>query len=383
MVKKTLIFADLSEHTKNVFSSMCANEVTPEENFEGFRSLIFDYANGNEIFDDELGRVINSKEADNRIRKVVFGILGINENSSKRDRKRAMKKHGDELFEVIEEVIDFKVETGWKESEFFNQFVEEKNLARGDRNEFWSEEDVILSVSKIAGDHHDFTLQRLASGESYTVTTSVYVIAVGADIDLYLAGRLDWAKFTDACARAFIIKIQNEMYAQVMEASVKLPSTDQFTKTMELSAANKDTFDTLIDDVSIANDNAPVYIMGTKTALKKLTNLADIDWVTEDQKRQVADMGRLGSYEGVTLIEIPQRFAINDTTTKLVDSTKLLIMPQVEHKFVKFVDVGETEILEITEKAERNDDTMKYEVQRAMGIGTQIGRYFGVWTIAA
>ena len=90
-------------------------------------------------------------------------------------------------------------------------------------------------------------------------------------------------------------------------------------------------------------------------------------------------MGRLGYYEGVTLMEIPQRFALNDTTKKLVDSTKLLILPQVENKFVKFVDVGETEILEITEKGQRNDDTLKYEVQRAMGVGTQIGRYFGVW----
>ena len=26
--------------------------------------------------------------------------------------------------------------------------------------------------------------------------------------------------------------------------------------------------------------------------------------------------------------------------------------------------------------------TMKYEVQRSMGVGTQIGRYFGVWTLA-
>lgn len=379
---KILNFTDLSEHTRNVFSSMCKNEVTPEENFNGFRSLIFDCAVGNEIYDAEEDRAVTAREADGKIRKVVFSILGIDEKSSKRDRKRALKKHGNELFEVIEEVIDFKVETGWKESEFFNLFVDERNIARGDRNEFWTDEDVILSVSKIAGDHHDFTLQRLASGESYTVTTSVYGIAVGADIDMYLAGRIDWVKFTDACARAFVVKIQNEMYAQVMNAGTKLPSTTQFTKTMELSEANKDTFDTLLEDVSIANDNVPVYIMGTKSALKKLNKLADVDWITEDQKRQVADMGRLGTYEGVSLIEIPQRFAINDTSKKLVDANKLLIMPQIEHKFVKFVDVGETEIIEVNEKGDRNDDTMKYEVQRTMGVGTQIGRYFGVWTIA-
>lgn len=52
------------------------------------------------------------------------------------------------------------------------------------------------------------------------------------------------------------------------------------------------------------------------------------------------------------------------------------------HFFIKFVDVGETEIYEITDKGDRMDDTMKYEVQRSMGVGTQIGRYFGVWTLA-
>ena len=58
-----------------------------------------------------------------------------------------------------------------------------------------------------------------------------------------------------------------------------------------------------------------------------------------------------------------------------MDPKTLFIMPQVEDKFIKFVDVGETEIYEITDKGDRMDDTMKYEVQRSMGVGTQIGRY--------
>ena len=366
-----LMFSDLNERLQGIFGT--------EDNFDGFKNLSYDLAHGIEIFDEEGARVSNA-DANAKVRNYVFNILGINEKSTKRDRKRAMKKYGNELFEVIEEVLDIKVEKGFKDSEWFNTFVEERNIARGDSQEFWTDEKVVLAASKIAGDMHDFTLQRLGSGESYTVTTSVYGIAVGADIDMYLAGRLDWSKFTDACARAFVIQIQNEMYAQVMNAGEKL--TEQFKGTGTLGASTKDKFDTLIEDVAIANDNVPVIIMGTKTALKKLTALADIDWVTEDQKKDVAAMGRLGYYEGVTLMEIPQRFALNDTTKKLVDSTKLLILPQVENKFVKFVDVGETEILEITEKGERMDDTMKYEVQRAMGIATQIGRYFGVWQLA-
>ena len=40
-------------------------------------------------------------------------------------------------------------------------------------------------------------------------------------------------------------------------------------------------------------------------------------------------MGRLGYYGPYTLVEIPQRFALNDTTKKLMDPKTLFIMPQV------------------------------------------------------
>ena len=78
-------------------------------------------------------------------------------------------------------------------------------------------------------------------------------------------------------------------------------------------------------------------------------------------------------------MELPQRFATNDITKKLLDTKALYFMPQVEDKFIKFVDVGETEIYEVNEKGARMDDTMKYEVQRSMGVATQLGRYFGYW----
>lgn len=377
---RKMLFSDLSMHVQTVFANLCEDGVTPEENYEGFKKLTYDLNhNPNEIYDEE-GNKISKKDAEDAVRKFVFAIMGLTEHSTKRDRKRAMDKHGIELFEVMEEEIDIKVETGFRESEFFNNYVEQRNLSRGDSQEFWTNEKVILSVTKISGDHHDFTLQRLGSGESYTVTTSVYGIAVGADIDLYLAGRYDWAKLTDQCAAAFVRKVQNDIYAEMMNAGKKLPA--QFQGTGALSTTTKDKLDTLLEDVSLANDGAQVVIMGTRTGLQQFQKLMDVDWITDDQKRDVATMGRLGYYGPYTLVELPQRFALNDTTKKLLDPKTLFIMPQVEDKFIKFVDVGETEIYEVNEKGARMDDTMKYEVQRAMGVGVQIGRYFGVWQIA-
>lgn len=145
-----------TENLERVFSK-------PENDYEGFRQFLFDYTHGRTVY-DENGEVVSASKANEKINKVCFDILGLNpENKpTKREIHRAMKKHGLELFEVIEEVLDFKVSTGFKENEFFNAFVEMKNIAEGDRNEFWTDKDVILTVAKVSGDHHDFCTKESA-----------------------------------------------------------------------------------------------------------------------------------------------------------------------------------------------------------------------------
>jgi len=198
---------------------------------------------------------------------------------------------------------------------------------------------------------------------------------------MYLAGRYDWAKLTDACARAFIVQIQNEMYAQVMNVGDQLPA--QFAKTGALEASVKDQFDTLLEDVAIANDNVPVIIMGTKTALSKLTAISETDWISDAMKQERHTTGRLGIWEGVRLVEIPQSFAPNDTTTKLVDNTKLLIMPVVsDNKFIKIYDEGEAQVKEVSDGDTNMDKTIEYEYQQKMGVATIVNRRFGMYTMA-
>ena len=37
--------------------------------------------------------------------------------------------------------------------------MDQRNLALGDKNEFYSEDESILSVMKVAGNHHDIVLK--------------------------------------------------------------------------------------------------------------------------------------------------------------------------------------------------------------------------------
>ena len=126
------------------------------------KNLMFDLSAGREIFDAEADRVISKVEANETLKNFCREELGLTEKSTHRDIKRALDTPaGKELFQVIEEVIDYRIATGWKDNEFFNQFVETKNLADGDQNEFWTDDDVILTVAKVAGDHHDLKLGRV------------------------------------------------------------------------------------------------------------------------------------------------------------------------------------------------------------------------------
>lgn len=368
-----MTFSNLSAYAQNAFGS--------EDKLRGFINLGTDLANGRAIFDAE-GNEIDKRDAEKQHRQLMLNFLGLDEHSTHRDRKRALRAHGIELMQVLEEEIDQKIATGFHESEWFNALVDERNLALGDSQEFYVPDDTLLSVTRVSGDHHDFVLQRLGTGQSYTVPTSTYGLAVGADIDMVLSGRTSWAELTDAVAAAFVRHVQNAMYTGIMGASKDLPA--QFKGTGALSFTTKANFDKLLDDVSIANGNVPVYIMGTKTALKAMNGFASVEWAPSSSKEDMASLGRLSHYEGTRLVEIPQRFTPNDPTKYLVDNTKLLIFPEGMDKPVKFVDVGETEIEEILDKGQKDGfmaDIQKYEVQRQMGVSVVLGRMYGEWTI--
>lgn len=369
--------ARFSNHTIEVFGQF-------ETDYESVKNLMTDLALKKEIFDSE-GNKVAKADAEARLREINMSLFGLSEGYSPRDLKRAMRDHGREWFDVIEEVVDFIVTTGFNDSEWFNQLVEYRNLKIGQENLFVTDTDMILDVAKVGTSHHDHILQRYNAKDTFTIPLARYAVAVGADINRYMAGQEDWDVLVAAIARAYTVKIQSEIFEQISNAASALPVTAGFVNSGTLDPSTKALFDEIVENVSAANNGVQVAIFGTKSALRKLSALVPVDWIAASQKESVAMSGRIGYYEGVLLVETPQRFADRTMSTKLLDDKKLFIMPLgVDNKIVCMVDQGETEIDEITEKGEANgriDDIMKYEVQRTFGIGTKIGRYFGEWTI--
>lgn len=323
-----------------------------------------------------------TKNGSEYIRHEMFRILGVEENCNPRELRKAIRRHKVEVFEVMENVLDNLVKTGWQENPFFMEFVETRNLADGDSEVFYVEDDIILTVSELSGNHHNLIRQRLGNGRTFTVKTSWYGAKIYAEYELFMMGRVDWASFILKIYEAFDKKINNMLYQAVMSASTAFPpNSSQWLKTAALSASTKEDLLRLYEDVSAANNGSDVVIMGTRVALSKVISLCDVEWISDQMKEERHTTGRIAICDGMRLVEIPQAFADNDTTTRLVADNKLLIMPCVDNKFVKLVNEGDAQVAEVTDGTTNGDKTISYEYQVKMGIATVINRRFGVWTI--
>ena len=144
---------------KNNFFNFSATVKDAFENDEtkyvGFSQLLKDSAKG--VY--EAG--ITKADADKQIRDTFRVIMGVDEKASAKEIRKAIRRNKNEIFEVIEDTIEDLLTSGWQENEFFKEYVETKNLALGDENEFYVDDVSVLTVSEVSGNHHNLNYNRV------------------------------------------------------------------------------------------------------------------------------------------------------------------------------------------------------------------------------
>ena len=343
-----------------------------------FSELLLDVARG-EV------KEVSTKEANKKIVEKFRAALGIEPTDRPQAIKRAIRANKDLVFTLIEETIEEMIITGWMENPFFMQFVETKNLALGDENDFYVEDDSILSVSKVSGNHHNMIRQRLGAGRHFSVAGDWFGIKIYSDFERVLTGAEDWAAFVSKIAEAINRYLYDALYASLRGAKENLGAN--WVKSGALESTNKSTLVKLCQDISYAT-GSEVTIFGARTALSSLTSMADVNWAPENVKKEYyANGGILGNWEGFACAEIGQGLkrgaGINSASVEyMLDTDRLYIIPtSVANKFIKLVNYGETQISQVTDKDTNRDMSYEYEVLYKMGINVILNTVFGVWEI--
>lgn len=133
-------FMNFSAQTKSVFN----NDVN---DFMAFSKLLTDTARGRQE--------VSKEEANAKIVEVFQGVLGINKDSRPADVRRALRRNQALVFDIIEETVQELLVSGWGNDPFMMKYVDQRNLALGDKNEFYAEDNSVLSVMRVSGNHHD------------------------------------------------------------------------------------------------------------------------------------------------------------------------------------------------------------------------------------
>lgn len=359
----------------NEYSDLVQEKFTDAKDFHTFGKICID------TYKNKLQKYTVA-EANEVIRNKIREVAGLPEHPTELQIKRAFKRSSvrEALFEILEETLDDTLITGWSNDPFFNKYVEFKTMVLGDKNSFYIKNPCVLTVAKLAPGHHNLERQRLAGGTTRSVSTSSYGAKVYMEMSRFIQGVEDWTELVDSIATAFTRYVNTLVHNSVLSAVDTLPVPTKWHIKATATPANKKLLKKLISDVKMATGSS-VVIMGTEVALGELTNFAEVNWISSDAKNDVYRTGRIGTFEGTPVVEIPQAFEYNDVENYLEADDKLLIMPANIDKFIKFFYRGADEIVETSEIAENGDDTKDYEFKTTFGVETMTNVRFGLYEI--
>lgn len=310
-----------------------------------------------------------AKYTDQAVRESFFEILGQDKLTW-----QAWRNHKNEIFTVMENVLTTNLPQAWEMSPFYRQFVEYRNGALGEKNEYVIDQDGMLVASRFSGNHWDTERQKLQGKRSFSVPTEWIYIRVYDDLERFLTGAIDLATMMRNMQNAFQREIDGRIFAAFNGIGTYLPEAFK-----ETGAYVRETMMELIQRVQTASQKN-VVLAGTKTALANIAEGIDANWISQSQKEEMATTGALLNLTGlgVTAIEIPQTF-IRGTYDFKVDNKSIYVLPDLE-KPIKLYFEGDTRARDLSEQ-QTHDQTVDSQVQTKLGHGVTLSSLFGKYTI--
>lgn len=311
------------------------------------------------------------KDFDAQLREKFFAVLEVD----KVNRKTMRNTQNRELvFAIITEVIAEGFLKGVEEDEFFMQFADIRNVENGDLNEFYLEDDAILTVSQHSGNHWNIRRQKLEGGTKFSVDTKAYSVGVYADFEAFMAGRVSFARLIGKVAQALKLKLYEEVAATFASTSSQLPAEFVATGTYdEVKLVD------LYQHVQAASGNA--IVVGTAKGLQSIIKGADVNWISEGMKAERNTSGRIGIYNGMTLVQLPVVHKAN-TFEFAYDDKQILVLPTAGDQFIKVVYEGDDYMKQTENEQENNDMSFEYLYLTKFGVKTVFSSLFGIYTLA-
>lgn len=313
------------------------------------RQLCIDVYNGVDV------KFENGETGNDLIVNAINKAFG-NIDMSNAQAVREALAYGKVDFAIINEVISTAIDLTTEDGSAIWDFVDYKNGALGDKNEFYVEGSDLLRVDVVTRGTQGVRRQRMLS-KKISVETVTKAIKIYDEISRIASGRINWAAFVDKIGKSFA----NDRFNAVVSAFGNITASGDYAKGSSFSES------AMIDLLTtVENDGNKPKIFGSLQALRNLTMAQTGETIKDDYY----NMGYMGKFNGYDCFRI---------AGKNVPNNKLFVVG-ADEKFIKIYDEGDTLTIphDFTETA---DMTQELQVQRTYGVTVAMGSKVGVYTI--
>lgn len=296
-------------------------------------------------------------------------LVAANGGSTKLTRK-SFRNHP-ELYTIVETLINRTVSEGLTENDFFNRFVEERNLAEGDAAEFTTTEPATLVVADAARGTMGIRRQRMAERTATTLVPTAHVIKVYDEMTRVLSGRADINDMIDAVTKAVTQRRLNDIYAAFSGLTSDTLGADYYPTA---GAYDEDALLDMCQRVSAANDGATVTLVCTLKGARKI----QADKTDDNTQNDIYNHGYAMKWNGIDVVVVPQRLKVGSSEF-IFDDDKVYVIPSNMDQPIKMV-VGGDDVFDINDDITENAD-MSLEVTYIAYyvVGVITARKFGIY----
>lgn len=246
-------------------------------------------------------------------------LIEANGGSTKLDYRKIRDGECKGLFTLVEEILRRTVVEGLQGDEFFNAFVDFRNLAEGDQNLFFVEDRNLFVVADAADGTQGIRRQRLGGVSETSIPTSLKVVRIYEELNRVLAGRVDFNEMINKVAESFRNKLLNDIYG--LWAGATASDLGGIAYFPAAGSYDEDDLLDVIAHVEAAAGGKPATIVGTKKALRNLKESIQSDGA----KEELHGLGYYGKFYGTPCIVVPQRHKVGSTEFVMDDDVLTII----------------------------------------------------------
>ena len=294
----------------------------------------------------------------------IMGLTGDNKAIS----KKALRAHKVEVFAILEEIIQETVHEGL--TDILEGFVEYRNLALGDTNEFIVPDNKYFRVATISDGNGNLRRQRMRDGQSYQVPVHIKGVKIYEEFVRWMAGRIDFLEMIRIVGESMVKEVKSEIYSAVLTNFREGGAGTVYRQTISGGVPTEKDVLTMAKHLE-AKTGAKVVIYGSALAL---SNLA-IKYADNDSNALRNEQGFYGKIAGIEAVEIPAMHKVG-TDEFIFEDDAILFLPQTGDKMVKVVNEGEAFILE-NDSTQRVDLQSEYLLTQKLGIAVVPSSKFG------